>query len=87
MSKQKNKYEEDDDQNPFRAVQKYIQLKNQFSSAAEKIEKEKTPNKYKTVSVKSSSQSFKISDCITLKVIKRGHNTGTLKKMLHVPNL
>lgn len=29
----------------------------------------------------------RISECITLDVIKRGHNTGTIKKMLHVPTL
>jgi hypothetical protein len=30
---------------------------------------------------------LKINECITLEVIKRGHNTGTVKKMLHVPTL
>ncbi len=34
---------------------------------------------------KPSSPLIKISECITLDVIKRGHNTGTIKKMLHVP--
>lgn len=36
------------------------------------------------MSVKSGP---KISECITLDVIKRGHNTGIIKKMLHVPTL
>ena len=30
---------------------------------------------------------MRVNDCITLEVIKRGHNTGTIKKMLHVPAL
>ena len=30
---------------------------------------------------------FRGSECITLEVVKRGHNTGTIKKMLHVPSL
>lgn len=30
---------------------------------------------------------FRGSECITLEVVKRGHNTGTIKKMLHVPTL
>jgi serine/threonine protein kinase len=36
---------------------------------------------------KTSSPTLRISECITLDVIKRGHNTGTIKKMLHVPTL
>lgn len=36
---------------------------------------------------KSAGPLIKISECITLDVIKRGHNTGTIKKMLHVPTL
>jgi hypothetical protein len=78
---------EDDDNNPLRAYQKYIQLKNQFSEAAEKLqERDKSSKKYKTLSTKTAAAVFRISDCITLEVIKRGHNTGTLKKMLHVPS-
>jgi hypothetical protein len=30
---------------------------------------------------------MRVSECITLEVIKRGHHTGTVKKMLHVPTL
>lgn len=44
-------------------------------------------NKYKAFSTKQVSSLIKITDCITLEVIKRGHNTGTIKKMLHVPTL
>ncbi len=29
----------------------------------------------------------KISECVTLEILKRSHNTGTVKKMLHVPTL
>jgi len=36
---------------------------------------------------KNSTPTIRISECITLDVIKRGHNTGTIKKMLHVPTL
>ena len=36
---------------------------------------------------KPNAPFFKISECITLDVVKRGHNTGTIKKMLHVPTL
>jgi hypothetical protein len=55
---------------------------------AEKLqERDRSSKKYKTLSTKVTSSQFKISDCITLEVIKRGHNTGTLKKMLHVPSL
>lgn len=45
--------------------------------------------KSKPLSLKkpSSAPLIKISECITLDVIKRGHNTGTIKKMLHVPTL
>lgn len=58
---------EEDDSNPLRAFQKYIQLKNQFSEAAEKLqERDKSSKKYKTLSTKVGSSMFKISDCITL---------------------
>lgn len=30
---------------------------------------------------------MRVSECITLELIKRGHHTGTVKKMLHVPTL
>ena len=30
---------------------------------------------------------IKINECITLEVIKRGHRTGTVKKMLHAPSM
>lgn len=50
-------------------------------------ERDKSSKKYKTLSTKANSFALRISDCITLEVIKRGHNTGTLKKMLHVPSL
>ena len=44
--------------------------------------------KSKPISLKKSNNPFfKISECITLDVVKRGHNTGTIKKMLHVPTL
>lgn len=36
---------------------------------------------------KSSNPQIRINECITLDVIKRGHVTGTIKKMLHVPTL
>jgi hypothetical protein len=49
-------------------------------------ERDRSSKKYKTLSTKTASSVFRISDCITLEVIKRGHNTGTLKKMLHVPS-
>ena len=62
----KNKNEEDDS-NPLRAYQKYIQLKNQFSEAAEKLqERDKSTKKYKTLSTKANSAAVKISNCITL---------------------
>jgi hypothetical protein len=50
-------------------------------------EKDLSMNKYKAFSIKQVASSIKITDCITLEVIKRGHNTGTIKKMLHVPTL
>lgn len=36
---------------------------------------------------KFTNNPMRISECITLEVIKRGHHTGTIKKMLHVPTL
>jgi hypothetical protein len=36
---------------------------------------------------KSSYPQIRINECITLDIIKRGHVTGTIKKMLHVPTL
>jgi len=44
--------------------------------------------KSKPLSLKKSSiPQIRINECITLDVIKRGHVTGTIKKMLHVPSL
>jgi len=50
-------------------------------------EKDMTINKYKALSTRKVNSSIKISDCITLEILKRGHHTGTIKKMLHVPTL
>jgi hypothetical protein len=36
---------------------------------------------------KFNSNPMRVNECITLEVIKRGHHTGTIKKMLHVPTL
>lgn len=43
---------------------------------------DKLKNQFKPV-----NNNIKINECITLEVIKRGHHTGTIKKMLHVPTL
>lgn len=42
-------------------------------------------HKNKAFSTKGTS--IKITDCITLEILKHRHNTGTLKKILYVPQL
>jgi hypothetical protein len=37
--------------------------------------------------VTDKGNTMRVNECITLEVIKRGHHTGTVKKMLHVPQL
>ena len=37
--------------------------------------------------VMDKGNTMRVNECITLEVIKRGHHTGTVKKMLHVPHL
>lgn len=74
-----------DNGNPLATYQKYLKIKNKFSEQLQ--QRDISLNKYKTLSTKVSGSLVKIQDCITLEVIKRGHNTGTLKKMLHVPSL
>lgn len=71
--------------NPLATYQKYLKIKSKFSEQIQ--QKDLSLNKYKTFSTKQPSSLIKITDCITLQVIKRGHNTGTIKKMLHVPTL
>lgn len=49
-------------------------------------EGDRSSHKLKTFSTKQQN-ALRITDCITLEVIKHRHNTGTVKKMLHVPTL
>jgi hypothetical protein len=48
-------------------------------------EGDRSIHKLKTLSTKQPS--LRITDCITLEVIKHRHLTGTVKKMLHAPSL
>jgi hypothetical protein len=46
------------------------------------IDKLKNQFKFNT-----NQNNMRVNECITLDVIKRGHHTGTIKKMLHVTSL
>ena len=72
--------------NPFTTYQKYLKIKNKFSEQLQFPDRDRSLNKYKSISTRLQYE-MRVNDCITLAVIKRGHNTGTLKKMLHVPTL
>lgn len=50
-------------------------------------EQDLSMQKYKAFSTKQPESTIRITDCIALRVIKSGNNTGTIKKMLHVPTL
>jgi hypothetical protein len=82
---EKSRPHDNDNPNPLAAYQKYLQIKNKFTEQLQ--ERDVSLSKYKTLSSKAGTAAMRIQDCITLEVVKRGHNTGTLKKMLHVPTL
>lgn len=77
---------EQESDNPFATYQKYLKIKNKFSEGLQLGDRERSLNKYKSLSTRVQYE-MRVNDCITLEVIKRGHNTGTIKKMLHVPTL
>ena len=77
---------EQESDNPFATYHKYVKLQNKYSEGLQLGERERSLNKYKSLSSRFQYE-MRVNDCITLEVIKRGHNTGTIKKMLHVPTL
>jgi len=42
---------------------------------------------HKNKALSTKGPSLKMTDCITLEILKHRHNTGTLKKLLYVPKL
>ena len=56
-------------------------MESRFRSKMEDLDR--SSHKSKPYSTKQSG--IRITECITLEILKHRHNTGTLKKILHVP--
>lgn len=77
------KKETGENRNPLIPFRKYMIIANKFTEDLNQdlsLEKFKIPPRF-------SHQNLKLNECVTLEVVKRGHNTGTVKKMLHVPSM